>query len=167
MAGLNLPASRNDVFPEGTVVSARRASQVARHDDRNGQVPGPAAVASGTVTAGALALTGLDASTPHVLSAVIGVPVTGAAATDKITVNGPGFSNGDVIQFGSLTGGAGLTANTPYVVRDAEAGGKTFKVAVFDPSSGNRPGAAVDITSDLTAGTIKQFRSIHAVSEAT
>lgn len=76
-------------------------------------------------------------------------PVTGctaAASTDVISKTAHGFSNNDDIVFTSLTGGAGLTANTvTYWVIDANA--DDFKV------SATRGGAAVNITTDYTALT--------------
>jgi len=80
-------------------------------------------------------------------------PVTGctaAASTDVITKTGHGFSNNDDIVFTSLTGGAGLTANTvTYWVINANA--NDFQV------SATRGGAAVNITtdySDMTAARL-------------
>jgi hypothetical protein len=77
-----------------------------------------------------------------------GTPVacTGDAATDVISRTAHGFSNGGMIYFPSLTGGAGLSSTTTYFVRDATA--NTFKVAT------SLGGTAVDITTDLTAGTV-------------
>ena len=80
-------------------------------------------------------------------------PVTGctaAASTDVITKTSHGFSNNDDIVFTSLTGGAGLTANTvTYWVINANA--NDFQV------SATRGGAAVNITtdySDMTAARL-------------
>jgi hypothetical protein len=73
-------------------------------------------------------------------------PVTGctaAASTDVISKTAHGFSNNDDIVFTSLTGGAGLTANTvTYWVINANA--NDFQVSV------TRGGAAVNITTDYS-----------------
>lgn len=70
-----------------------------------------------------------------------------AATTDIITLAAHGFRNGDPVVFPTLTGGAGLTAaSTKYYVRDATT--DTFKV------SATLGGAAVDITTAYTAGTV-------------
>lgn len=72
--------------------------------------------------------------------------MTAAASTDVISKVAHGFSNADDIVFTTLTGGAGLTANTvTYWVIDATA--DTFKV------SATRGGAAVNITTDYSAMT--------------
>lgn len=72
--------------------------------------------------------------------------VTAAAATDLVTLNAHGFSNTDPVHFTGLTGGAPLVAGTTYYVRDVTT--NTFKLAA---TSG---GTAIDITTDMTAGTI-------------
>ena len=73
-------------------------------------------------------------------------PVTGctaAASTDVISKTAHGLSNNDDIVFTSLTGGAGLTANSvTYWVINANA--DDFKV------SATRGGAAVNITTDYS-----------------
>lgn len=72
-------------------------------------------------------------------------PCTAVAATDVITCTGHGLAEGDAVAFSSLAGGAGVVANKNYYARDVT--GTTFKVA---ETAG---GSAVDITTDLTAGT--------------
>lgn len=74
--------------------------------------------------------------------------VTGNETTDVITLNGHGFSDGDKVKFSALTGGAGLSTNTEYFVRDKTT--NTFKLAA---TSG---GAAIDFTTAITAGTINE-----------
>lgn len=75
---------------------------------------------------------------------------TGTASTDVITCTAHGFADTQRIVFLSLTGGAGLTAQstsvlgTVYYVRDATT--NTFKVST---TSG---GSAVNFTTDITAG---------------
>jgi len=68
-----------------------------------------------------------------------------AASTDTVTCTGHGLGVGDEVFFKALTGGAGLTADVTYYARDITA--TTFKVAA------TRGGPALDITTDLTAGT--------------
>jgi len=70
---------------------------------------------------------------------------TAAASTDVITCAGHGLGEGDEVFFTALTGGAGITANVTYYARDITA--TTFKIAAAVG------GAAIDITTDLTAGT--------------
>jgi hypothetical protein len=81
-----------------------------------------------------------------------GQAATGAAATDLITLNGHGFSDGQEIRFSSVTGGAPLAANTKYYVRDATT--NTFKLA------STRGGSAIDITADLTASTLHKYQVV-------
>lgn len=77
---------------------------------------------------------------------------TATASTDVVACASHPFSNGQRIMFRNLTGGAGIsgksnTSNgTVYFVIDAASG--TFKVSLI---SG---GAAVDITTDMTAGQV-------------
>lgn len=72
-----------------------------------------------------------------------------AVTADVITSAGHGYADGVPVIFPALTGGAGLTALAPvYFVRDAAA--DTFKVAATPG------GAAVDITSAVTAGTVQR-----------
>lgn len=72
--------------------------------------------------------------------------VTAAAATDLFTATAHGFTAGQSVAFGPLTGGAGIVANVVYYARDITA--NTFKV------SATNGGVAIDITSDLTTGTV-------------
>jgi hypothetical protein len=72
---------------------------------------------------------------------------TAVASTDVITAVGHNFIANQAVRFPTLTGGGGLIAATgTYFVRDIS--GDTFKVST---SSG---GAALDITTDMTAGTV-------------
>lgn len=83
------------------------------------------------------------------LGTVAAKNVTGVAATDLIsTTTAHGFIAGTRVKFPSLTGGAGLSVGTLYYVI---AGGLTatdFKVSLTEG------GAAVDVTTALTAGTV-------------
>jgi hypothetical protein len=72
---------------------------------------------------------------------------TATASDDFVTATGHTFSNGDQVVFTALTGGGGLGANTRYFVRDAAA--NVFKVAT------TVAGAAINITTDATAGTVQ------------
>jgi hypothetical protein len=73
-----------------------------------------------------------------------------AFGTDTITVPGHGYSNGDILIFPTLEGGAPLVAAAAfyYVVNKAQ---DTFKVSA---TSG---GAAIDLTTDITAGTVRRL----------
>lgn len=80
---------------------------------------------------------------------VTGYQVTGKADTNIIT--GKAYENGTAVLFSSLAGGEGLTTSTYYVV---ETSSNTFKLAV---SPG---GTAIDFTTDITAGTIREDLSV-------
>ena len=73
--------------------------------------------------------------------------VTGTAATDIINDAGHPFINGDQLVFTSITGGAGLTAGTVYFVVGSVAG-------VSYQLSATSGGAAINFTTDISAGTI-------------
>jgi hypothetical protein len=87
-------------------------------------------------------------------------PVTGCtitASTDRINKVAHGFNNNDDIIFSSLTGGAGLTANTvTYWVINANA--DDFQV------SATRGGAAVNVTTDYSDATATRlFRVVASI----
>jgi hypothetical protein len=71
---------------------------------------------------------------------------TGVAATDVITAAGNDFANRDKVVISSITGGAGLTVDTIYFVRDKA--GDTFKLAA------TAGGPAIDFTTDITDAII-------------
>lgn len=71
---------------------------------------------------------------------------TGVAATNVLTSNGHGFSNGDEVRFAAVTGGSPLDLETAYYVRDATT--NTFKLAF------TAGGVAIDLATDLTAGYV-------------
>lgn len=79
---------------------------------------------------------------------------TAEADDDVVTCAGHTFANGQRVAFLDATGGAGITAMsqtglpTVVFVRDSNTGAGTFKVAA---TSG---GAAIDITTDMTAGFV-------------
>jgi hypothetical protein len=84
-------------------------------------------------------------------NAAVGGPtgaITATAATNNVNLTGHRYQNGDKVEFPTLTGGAGLTAGTDYYVVNAAA--NTFQV------SATRGGAAIDITTDATAGTVRE-----------
>lgn len=78
--------------------------------------------------------------------------ITGTASTDVIACTAHGFSNGQQVLLPQLTGGAGLVASsyltlgTTYFIINAAT--DSFKLSL---TSG---GAAVDFTSDITAGSV-------------
>jgi len=86
-------------------------------------------------------------------NAVTGGPITAitaTAATDTINAVRHRFSNGDRVEFPTVTGGgANLTAGTDYFVVDAAR--DTFKLSL------TRGGPVVDITIDATAGTVREI----------
>lgn len=73
--------------------------------------------------------------------------ITGTAASDIINHAGHTFLDNDPITFPSLTGGAGLTAVTTYFVRNSVPG-VSYQVSA---TSG---GAAINFTTDISAGTV-------------
>lgn len=85
---------------------------------------------------------GLSIDTPAVFSA------TGVEATDVITATGNTFANGDAVYFPSLTGGAGLSANAIYYVRDKST--DDIKLAA------TKDGAAIDFTTDISAAEMRK-----------
>jgi len=109
-------------------------------------------VVSGSVDNAILRADGTGGSTSQssaitIDDAVVAFSVTGVASTDIITATGHNFTANQAVRFPTLTGGSGLTAaTTNYFVRDIS--GDTFKVST---TSG---GAAVNFTTDITAGTV-------------
>jgi len=75
---------------------------------------------------------------------------TSAAADDIIDTTTPHlFAVGDRVRFSGLTGGAGLSAGVDYFVIAANLAAQTFQV------SATPGGAAVNFTTDITAGTVR------------
>ena len=91
--------------------------------------------------------------------AVVAYSVTGDAATDVITATGHIYTANQTVIFSSITGGAGLSANTVYFVRDIS--GSTFKVSA---TSG---GAAINFTTNITAGSVIAIQANVAISQNT
>lgn len=75
--------------------------------------------------------------------------LTGNSATDVITDTGHTYAENDLVHLLSLTGGAGLTAGTAtaYYIKNAVAG-TSYQL------SATAGGAAINFTSNITAGTI-------------
>ena len=91
--------------------------------------------------------------------AVVAYSVTGDAATDVITATGHIYTANQTVIFSAITGGAGLSANTVYFVRDISGG--TFKVSA---TSG---GAAINFTTNITAGSVIAIQANVAISQNT
>jgi hypothetical protein len=82
------------------------------------------------------------------LSTMASGAVTAVAATDVFTRAAHGLKLGDSVMFSGLTGGAGISTTVPYYVVSVPSS-STFKVSVGPPGS-----TALDVTTDLTAGTV-------------
>ncbi len=78
---------------------------------------------------------------------------TSAAADDIIDATAHGFAIDQEIEFATLTGGTGLTALTSYFVVATSFAANTFRVAA------TRGGAAIDFSTDITAGTARPVAS--------
>jgi hypothetical protein len=89
------------------------------------------------------------------MSNVASGAVTASAATDLFTKAAHGLIVGDPITFTGLTGGAGLTAGAAYYVVSVPDA-NTFKVA------STHGGTPVDVTTDLTAGTLASIAVLNA-----
>jgi hypothetical protein len=74
--------------------------------------------------------------------------VTAAASTDLIALTAHGFSADQLVNFTAMTGGAGITSGGPYYVLASGLTANAFKVGLTPG------GAIVDITSDMTLGTV-------------
>ena len=94
----------------------------------------------------------LQSSGLLVEDAIVSFAVTGDAATDIITATGHNLVADQPVRFTALTGGSGLLTTTNYFVRDIS--GSTFKVST---TSG---GAAVNFTTNITAGTLLTGHSV-------
>ncbi len=76
---------------------------------------------------------------------------TSAAADDIVdTAAAHGFSAGDAVVFTTLTGGAGLVTGHRYYVIAANLAATTFQVSL------TAGGAAVNFTTDITAGSVQE-----------
>lgn len=109
------------------------------------------------------ALAGSASGSPitHVGLLTKGANITGVTSTgspDTFTKTSHGLSNGDLVVFSSITGGSGLVAGFPYFVVGSAA--NTFQVAL---TSG---GAAIDLSSDVTAATVNKLTELSGGSPA-
>lgn len=84
--------------------------------------------------------------------ATAGAPlaVTAAAADDILHATAHGYVAGDRVVFTSLTDGAGLVTMQAYYVIAANLAANTFQVSTTPG------GAAVNLTTDLSAGTVQK-----------
>lgn len=73
------------------------------------------------------------------------------------TASAHGFAAGDLVVFSALTGGAGLTVGQAYYVIAANLAANTFQV------SATPGGAAVNFTTDITAGTVRSGGAVQLV----
>jgi hypothetical protein len=81
----------------------------------------------------------------------VAIANTSAAADDEIDTSTPhGFVAGDRVVFTALTGGAGLVTEQEYFVIAANLAASTFQV------SATPGGAAVNFTTDITAGSVQK-----------
>lgn len=90
---------------------------------------------------------GVDYVTDLVMGDQNGRSVTAVASTDVFTLNNHTFVLNQPVEFSDLTGGAGIAAATTYYVRDVTT--NSFKVAA------TIGGAAVNVTSNMTAGIVR------------
>lgn len=109
------------------------------------------------------ALAGTASGSPisHVGLLTKGANITGVTSTgspDTFTKTSHGLSNGDLVVFSSITAGAGLVVLFPYFVVSTAT--NTFQLAL---TSG---GAAIDLSSDLTTGTVNKVTEISGGSPA-
>lgn len=89
---------------------------------------------------------------PASLNETSGGAVTGVAATDIITTaTAHGFQIDDQVQLATITGGVGLVVSTSYYVIPGSFTSTTFQL------SATLGGAAINFTTDITAGTIAKI----------
>jgi coat protein Gp5 len=94
---------------------------------------------------------GLFIPSSEVIGASIALANPSAAADDIIdTVAAHGLAAGDVVTPTALTGGAGLVVGQRYYVIAANLAATTFQVSLTEG------GAAVDFTTNITAGSFKK-----------
>lgn len=91
--------------------------------------------------------------------AIVAYSATGDAATDVITATGHNFTSNQGVMFQSLTGGTGLNTTTVYFVRNPS--GNTFQLST---TSG---GAAINFTTNITAGSVIAIQANVAISQNT
>ena len=94
----------------------------------------------------------------EVLGAAVTLANPSAAADDIIdTTAAHGFSAGDPVVFTALTGGTGLTVGRVYYVIAANLAATTFQVST------TVGGAAVDFSTNITAGTVHSGGGVQLV----
>lgn len=77
--------------------------------------------------------------------------VTGVAATELFTSAAHGYGVGNRVRFTGLTGGAGINPNQDYFVIASGLTANDFRVST------TIGGATIDMTTDLTAGTVRRW----------
>lgn len=92
------------------------------------------------------------------LQADAGKSFTGVASTDVCTSTAHGYANGNLVMVSALTGGSGLVVGRPYFVI-AQAT-NTFQLAATPG------GSAVDLGSDVSAGTVTRLVELTGGSPA-
>ena len=140
VAGLSIISRElaNDSSPlAAQVVGQSLARDIARRID--------AAFFANTTSNGPSGLLSISPSIVDTRAATALPSVTATAATDKINSTAHGLSNGDVVVFSALTGGAGLVVDTPYYVVNKSA--NDFEV------SATAGGAKIDVTTDASAAS--------------
>lgn len=90
-----------------------------------------------------------SATLPQAFQTPVGKAVTAVAATDIFTSAAHGYVAGDPLIFSGTTGGAGIVPGTTYYVINPTT--NTFQV------SATFGGAALDVTTDLTGGTVAKL----------
>lgn len=96
--------------------------------------------------------------------------VSGNSGTNVVTITGATLVNGMILTFTSLTGGSGVTVNTPYYVINASAA--TCKLAKTPGGSAvalgtNITAGAVIVSTDAMRAWSSEFRDIFNYSNET
>lgn len=87
---------------------------------------------------------------PGPAATVITLSNPSSASDDIIDTTAPhGYTAGTAVRFKTLTGGAGLTANTVYYVSATSLGSTTFRV-----SAAASPDTPLGFSTDITVGTV-------------
>lgn len=103
----------------------------------------------------------LEAITTNVVDiAEPAVALATSLAADDIVDTGSahGFVAGDQIRFTTLTGGTGLLAGVTYYVTATSLAAQTFRPAL------TKGGAAIDFSTDITAGTVQKLGDLALVN---
>lgn len=83
-----------------------------------------------------------------------GKAVTGVTATDIFTSAAHGFAAGNIVTFSATTGATGIIVGRIYFVIAANLAANTFQV------SDTPAGTAIDLVTDMTAGTVVRYVEI-------